>query len=65
MRNLMSLIIVSFCKYVITSQFGVFSYSVLVVGRLRLKRCKTETEILCNLCKNFRHNERSDLENYY
>jgi len=48
--NLMSLIIVSICDYVvITSQCGVFSSSVLVVGCLRLKRWKTEAEILCNI----------------
>jgi len=66
MCNWMSLIIVSVCKYVvITCQCEVFSSSVLVVGCLRFKSCKTEAEILCNICKIFRHNERSDLENYY
>jgi len=45
-----SLIIVSICEYVvITSQCGVFSYSVLVVGCLRFKKWKTEAELLCNI----------------
>jgi len=62
----MSFLIVSICEYVvIRGQCGVFSSSVLVVGCLRFKRWKTEAEILCNMCKMFRNNERSDLEKYY